>query len=56
LDAFSASEASWKPWLDWAFSLIPGNYPPAEPGALDCEPLKAAGPGSLTRPRLKAAA
>ncbi len=28
------------------------KYPPAEPGALRCEPLKAANAGSLTRPRL----
>jgi hypothetical protein len=27
------------------------KYPPAEPGALRCEPLKAAWAGSLTRPR-----
>ena len=27
------------------------NYPPAKPGALICEPLKAAYTGSLTRPR-----
>ena len=33
-----------------------GNHPPAEPGALSCEPLKAAVPGSLTRPRLGGAA
>ena len=30
---------------------LPGNYPPAKPGALICEPLKAAYTGSLTRPR-----
>ena len=28
------------------------KYPPAEPGALDYEPLKAATEGSLTRPQL----
>ena len=32
------------------FNLI-SNYPPAKPGALICEPLKAAYTGSLTRPR-----
>jgi uncharacterized protein YhaN len=36
-------------------SLLPGaiegKYPPAEPGALLCEPLEAAYAGSLTRPR-----
>ena len=30
----------------------PSKYPPAEPEALRCEPLKAACAGSLTRPRL----
>src|SRR6202521_5600863 len=45
-------QASQNP--NWWHSLhrrLLGNYPPAKPGALDCEPLKAALPGSLTRPR-----
>jgi hypothetical protein len=29
------------------------KYPPAEPGALGCEPLKAPGQGPLTRPRFR---
>jgi hypothetical protein len=30
------------------------KYPPAEPGALGCEPLKAAESGALTRPQVGA--
>ena len=36
-------------------SAYRSKYPPAKPGALLCEPLKAAYAGTLTRPRLRRA-
>ena len=42
---FEANSATYVP------NVEASKYPPAEPGALLCEPLKAAGAGSLTRPR-----